>query len=67
MAGHVTDREQDVARGHLRGDVPVAADPAVRGGGQVADDRAQAGQVERRLVQRQDGPLEFQRDVPFLQ
>ena len=55
----------DVPAGHLGGDVPVAADPAVVGGGQIPDHRTQPGQVEGPLVQRQDRPLQFQRDVPF--
>ena len=66
MPTDVADGEQDVTAGHLRGDVPVPAHPAVVGGRQVADDRAQPGQVERLLVQRQDRPLQLQRDVPFL-
>ena len=67
MSGHVADGEQDIARRHLGRDVPVATDPAVRGRGQVADYRAQAGQVERGLVQGQDGALKLEGDVAFLQ
>jgi hypothetical protein len=67
VPGHVADGEQHAAARHLRGDVPVAADPAVRRRGQVAHHRAQAGQVERGFVQWQDGALQFQRDVPLLQ
>ena len=67
VARHVADGEQDITRRHLGRDVPVAADPAVRGRGQVAHDRAQAGQIERGLVQRQDGALQLERDVTFLQ
>ena len=67
VPGDVTDGQQDIAGWHLGRDVPVAADPAVGGRGQVPDHGAQAGQVERRLVQRQDGALQLQRDVAFLQ
>ena len=67
VAGHVTDGQQDVTGRHLGRDVPVAADPAVRRRGQVADYRAQAREVERGLVQRQDGALQLERDVTFLQ
>jgi hypothetical protein len=66
MAGHIAEREQDVAAWHLGGDVPVAADPAVAGGRQVADHRPQARQVERALVQGQDGALQLKRHMPFL-
>ena len=36
------------------------------GGGQVADHRPQSGQVERLVVQREDGVLELDRHVPLL-
>src|SRR6202042_356935 len=47
-------------------DVPVAAHPAVVRGGQVPDHGPQARQVERLVVQRRDGVLEFYGDVPLL-
>jgi hypothetical protein len=61
----VADRQEHVPAGHLRGDVPVAAHPAVLGGRQVAHHGTQPGKIEGLLVQRQDRPLQFQRDMPF--
>ena len=48
------------------GDWYITADPAVAGGGQVTDDGAQPGQVERALMQGQDRALQLQRDVPLV-
>jgi len=51
---------------HLSGDIPVSADPAVTGCGQVTDDGAEPGQVERTVMQGQDRTLQLERDQSFL-
>ena len=61
----VLGTDEHMTAGHLGGDVPVPAHPAVLGSGQVPDHGAQPRQVERAVVQRQYGPLQFQRDVPL--
>ena len=66
VTADIADGDEHVAPGQLRGDVPVPADPAVAGRGQVTDDGTQPGQVERALMQGQDRTLQLERDVPLL-
>ncbi len=66
VAADVADGDEHMTARHLGGDVPVPADPAVAGRGQVTDDGAQPGQVERAFMQGQDRTLQFERDVPLL-
>ena len=66
MPGDIADGQQYPAVGELGGDVPVAADAAADRGRQVPDDGPQPRQAERLIMQRQDGPLQLERDMPLL-